>query len=150
MSNVLRLSYGRTRLVFDELRNPYLIPSQVSPNEPFLLNAQRLQNDTLPDAAGVPNSGPVLIRRLGTTECGGGDCIFGSGIGRVGQVNIAGFSPVGVDVNYFPQRRVDNTFQLADMVSYRKGNHNTAFGIDFRRIELNSDLPRNARTLIEL
>ncbi|MGI8917189.1 MAG: carboxypeptidase regulatory-like domain-containing protein [Pyrinomonadaceae bacterium] len=148
MSNVLRLSYGRTRLAFDELRNPYLIPSQVSPNEPFLLNAQRLQNDTLPAAIGVPNTGPVLIRRLGTTECGGGDCIFGSGIGRVGQVNVAGFSPVGVDVNYFPQRRVDNTYQLADMVSYRKGNHNIAFGIDFRRVELNSDLPRNARTLL--
>ncbi len=148
MSNVLRLSYGRTRLVFDELRNPYLIPSQVSPNEPFLLNANRLQNDTLPVNIGVPNIGAVLIRRLGTTECGGGDCVFGSGIGRVGQVNVAGFSPIGVDVNYFPQSRVDNTYQLADMVSYRKGDHNIAFGIDFRRVELNSDLPRNARTLL--
>ncbi len=146
MSNVLRLSYGRTRLVFDEIRDPYLIPSEVSPNSPFLLNARRLQNDTLPADIGIPNAGPVLIRRLGTTECGGGDCIFGNGIGRVGQVNVAGFSPIGVDVDYFPQRRVDNTYQVADMVSYRRGDHNIAFGVDFRRVELNSDLPRNSRT----
>ena len=147
LSNVLRLSYGRTRLVFDELRNPFLIGSQISPNEPFLLNAPRLSNDTLPFDFGVPNAGPVFIRRVGTTECGSGGCgPFDNGIGRVGQVNVAGFSPIGVDVDYFPQSRVDNTYQVADSLSYRTGNHSFTGGVDLRRIDLNSDLPRNART----
>lgn len=151
MNNVLRLSYGRTRLAFDEVRDPYLIPSQISPNSPFLLNTRRLENDTLPVNTGVPNAGPVLFRFSGTTECGinaPGNCATGSGLGRVGQVNIAGFSPIGVDVNFFPQNRVNNTYQLADTVGYRAGNHSLAFGVDIRRVELNSDLPRNSRTLL--
>jgi len=164
MSNVLRLSYGRTRLAFDELRDPFLRPSQVSPNEPFLLNATRTRNVTLNPLptlggsfffTGVPNTGPVLYSTLGTTECGnitaaacaasaGGD----NGLNRVGQVIIAGFSPLGVDVNYFPQQRVNNTYQLADTVSYHVGSHSLAFGADIRRVELNSTLPRNSRTLL--
>jgi hypothetical protein len=153
MNNVLRLSYGRTRLGFDEVRDPFLIPSQFSPNSPFLLNARRLENDTLPAALGVPNAGPVLYRFTGTTECGTSGatpfaCSTGSGLGRIGQVNIAGFSPIGVDVNFFPQNRVNNTYQLADTVGYHAGNHQLAFGVDIRRVELNSNLPRNARTLL--
>jgi hypothetical protein len=151
MSNVLRLSYGRTRLAFDELRDPFLISSELSPAEPFLLNARRLENGTLPVNFGVPNTGPVLYRFRGTTECGtggAGDCTSGNGIGRVGQVNIAGFSPTGVDTNFFPQNRVNNTYQVADSLGYRAGRHNMAFGLDIRRIELNSDLPRNSRTLL--
>ncbi len=151
MSNVLRLSYGRTRLVFDELRDPFLIPSELSPNQPFLLNARRLENDTLPANFGVPNTGPVLYRFTGTTECGTGgpsNCNSGTGIGRVGQANIAGFSPIGVDVNFFPQNRVNNTYQVADSLGYRAGRHSMAFGLDIRRVELNSDLPRNSRTLL--
>lgn len=151
VNNVLRLSYGRTRLGFDEVRDPNLIPSQLSPNSPFLLNAARLQNDTLPIDTGVPNAGPVLYRFTGTTECGtnsAANCSFGSGIGRVGQVNIAGFSPIGVDVNFFPQNRVNNTYQLADTVNWRARNHRLAFGLDIRRVELNSNLPRNSRTLL--
>jgi hypothetical protein len=52
-----------------------------------------------------------------------------------------------VDVFNFPQRRVNNTYQLADTVAVRRGRHNFAFGADTRRTELNSDLPRNARPL---
>ena len=37
-SNQLRLSYGRTRLNFQERRDPSLLASQQSPNTPFLLN----------------------------------------------------------------------------------------------------------------
>ncbi|MEK6336377.1 MAG: carboxypeptidase-like regulatory domain-containing protein [Acidobacteriota bacterium] len=148
MSNVLRLSYGRTRLAFEELRNPFLIPSEISPNEPFLLNARRLQNDTLPLNIGLPNTGPVFYSNVGTTECGSNNCNFGRGIGRVGQISVAGFSPIGVDTNFFPQRRVNNTYQIADTLGYRAGNHSLAFGEDIRRVELNSDLPRNSRTLL--
>ena len=152
MDNVLRLSYGRTRLIFDELRDPFLIPSEVSANQPFLLNARRVENDTLPVSNGVPNTGPVLYRIVGTTECGtavAANCISGtpnSGIGRVGQINVAGFSSVGVNVDFFPQRRVNNTYQVADTLGYHVANHSFSFGEDIRRVELNSDLPRNART----
>ena len=69
-------------------------------------------------------------------------------LGPVGQVEIAGFSPVGVDVFNFPQQRVNNTYQLADNLTFRTGNHSFTFGVDFRRTELHSDLPRNARPLL--
>lgn len=146
--NQLRASYGRTRLVFDERRDTeFLIPTQQNFTNPaerrFLLNAPLRANFSLPDAAGVPNSFPVaycsacLLAK--TTE---------DELGPVGQVNIAGFSPVGVDVFNFPQRRINNTYQLADTVSWNRGNHNFSFGADIRRTELISDLPRNSRPLI--
>jgi hypothetical protein len=155
-SNVLRLSYGRTRLVFDEVRDPFLIPSQVSPNQPFLLNARRLLNDTLTPGLGSPNTGSVIYDTFGTSECGvlsisacaASSGAAGGGIGRIGQINIAGFSPIGVDVFNFPQRRVNNTYQVADTLGYLLGKHGLTFGTDIRRVELNSDLPRNSRTLL--
>src|SRR5207253_8447122 len=46
--NQLRLSYGRTRLRFDEVRDrEHMLASQRFPNEPFLLNAPLLSNFTL-------------------------------------------------------------------------------------------------------
>ncbi|MDT7807411.1 MAG: hypothetical protein QOJ70_1224 [Acidobacteriota bacterium] len=144
--NQLRLSYGRTRLRFDEVRDrEHLITSQSFPNEPFLLNAPLLSNFTLPnfDAANnrlVPNTGPVLLlNNIGTVE---------DVLGPVGQVTIAGFSPVGVDVFNFPQRRVNNTYQFADQLTFKRGSHNFIFGSDNRRTELNSILPRNFRPLL--
>jgi hypothetical protein len=50
-----------------------------------------------------------------------------------------------VDVFNFPQRRVNNTYQLADTLTWRIRSHGLMFGLDIRRSELNSDLPRNAR-----
>jgi len=156
VSNVLRLSYGRTRLAFDEVRDPFLIPSQISPDSPFLLNAPRRLNRTFNPqpilggsfgATGVPNISAVLYQTSGTTECGV-DCANGSGFGRVGQINVSGFSSIGVDVNNFPQNRVNNTYQIADFISYQIGKHSLAFGEDIRRVELNSDLPRNSRTVL--
>jgi hypothetical protein len=144
-SNVLRLSYGRTRLIFEEVRDRSLLPSQQSPNTPFLLNRPRLLNDTLPGAFNFcPGGNTVCYETAGTTEQGD---FFDIGTGPLGQVLISGYSPVGVDVLSFPQRRINNTYQLADTVSVRRGRHNFAFGADTRRTELNSDLPRNARPL---
>jgi hypothetical protein len=68
--------------------------------------------------------------------------------GALGQISVAGFSPVGVDVFNFPQRRINNTYQLADTFTWRTGDHSLAFGTDNRRSELNSNLPRNARPLV--
>lgn len=99
------------------------------------MNAPLFVNDT------TPNSNVVLYDRFfnfSTEDL----------LGPVGQISIAGFSPVGVDVFNFPQRRVNNTYQLADNLSFRTGNHSLTFGVDFRRTELRSDLPRNARPLL--
>ena len=144
--NQLRLSYGRTRLNFQELRDRVFERSSDSlPNIPFLLNAPLILNTTLPVASGtqfLPNTGPVTYSTdplAPRTE---------SALGPVGQVRIAGFSPVGVDVFNFPQQRVNNTYQVADEVSGRRGAHTYLFGADIRRTELNSLLPRNARPLI--
>ncbi|MBD0369508.1 MAG: TonB-dependent receptor [Pyrinomonadaceae bacterium] len=141
--NQLRASYGRTRLIFDA--NPdksFLVPSRAFPNNPYLLNATFLSNFTLPNNFGVPNTtAPVIyVRDPGTTT--------EDLLGTLGQVKIAGFSPLGVDVFNFPQRRVNNTYQIADTMTWRLGNHNLAFGTDIRRTELNSDLPRLARPLL--
>ncbi|MGE0131850.1 MAG: TonB-dependent receptor [Blastocatellales bacterium] len=146
--NQLRLSYGRTRLRFDDERRLTFgleggvlrLPSKALPNEPFLLNAREIGNYTLPDPSGGPNRGSVKYITTGfTTE---------EILGPVGQINIAGFSPAGVDVFNFPQRRVNNTYQIADTLTLRTGVHSLAFGADMRRSELNSELPRNSRPLI--
>ena len=139
--NQVRASYGRTRLVFDELRDTqFLSPSRLAPSlapgdRQFLLNAPLFLNNTL------PTFGNVLYTsffNLGVEDV----------LGPVGQVDIVGFSPVGTDVFNFPQRRVNNTYQLADMLTARLSRHSLAFGADERRTELNSDLPRNARPLL--
>lgn len=145
--NQVRLSYGRTRLNFQSLRDPgFLRASDTLPSESFLLNAPLILNSTLPQVISSinfgPNVGPVLYTRdqsAPRTE---------AALGVVGQVNIAGFSPVGVDVFNFPQRRVDNTYQAADTLTYRARSHSLTFGADTRRTELNSELPRNSRPLI--
>ena len=139
--NQVRASYGRTRLLFEENRDTqFLRPSRLAnslrPNERrFLLNAPLFANDT------IPSSNAVFY-----------DSFFNFGtediLGPVGQITIAGFSPVGVDVFNFPQQRVNNTYQLADNLTLRHGNHGFTFGVDFRRTELHSDLPRNARPLL--
>jgi len=144
--NQFRLSFGRTRLKFDEVRdNQYLIPSQSFRGVPFLLNAPELLDITLPVQAGVPNAGPAIYLHQSPAFQ---STTVESEIGPVGQINISGFSPMGVDVYNFPQRRVNNTYQIADQLTVGVGNHSMMFGADNRRTELNSELPRNARPLL--
>jgi hypothetical protein len=141
LSNLLRFSWGRTRLKFDEIRDTsFLLPTSNrfggdAAQSRFLLNAPSVANTTLPSSSAVSYSTieSSTERRLGA----------------VGQVIIGGFSPVGVDVFNFPQQRVNNTFQIADTIrSNAFKNHNLAFGTDIRRTVLDSDLPRNSRPLI--
>src|SRR5215470_1095988 len=155
--NQARLSYGRTRLRFVEMRpcaapsgvfvNECLTPSARFPNEPFLLNRPEIENLTRPASAGAANTGPVIYQRVTS----GGKQINtedGAELGPLGQLLIAGFSPLGVDVYNFPQRRVNNTYQAADILTLRAGDHNFAFGADTRRTELNSNLPRVSRPFV--
>lgn len=133
LSNQLRGSFGRTRLEFREVRNPFLIPSAALPNTPFLLNAPTRINNTLDPTN--PN-----YATGGTVE---------GALGPIGQLVISGFSPVGVDVFNFPQSRVNNTFQVADTAAWNLGTHRLTFGFDIRRAQLNSNQPRNARPRLE-
>ncbi|HEX7313868.1 MAG TPA: TonB-dependent receptor [Pyrinomonadaceae bacterium] len=143
--NQLRLSYGRTRLRFEEVRDrEHMIDGAAFPDTPFLLNARVLENLTLPNFNAAtnsvtPNTGAVLYRDGGTVE---------QRLGPLGQVVVAGYSPVGVDVFHFPQRRVNNTYQIADQMTLKRGGHTFIFGTDNRRTELNSILPRNFRPLL--
>ena len=43
---------------------------------------------------------------------------------------------------------MNNTYQLADVMTWRTGEHALAFGFDVRRSELNSDLPRVSRPVV--
>ncbi len=143
--NQLRLSYGRTRLDFEEVRDQtFQLPSRLQ-GEPFLLNSPLLENFSLPFDFGLPNTNPVFyVARL----VNGVPRTVEDALGPVGQVDIAGFSPLGVDVFNFPQQRINNTYQIADTLIMPRGDHHFAFGTDIRRSELNSDLPRNSRPLI--
>jgi hypothetical protein len=158
--NQVRLSYGRTRLVFDEVRDTsFLLPSFPA-GVPFILNAPLIGNQTRPEFSMGPNgggrigpnNGPVIYTPLNCPPLPPGVNLPPRSVecelGPVGQVNIAGFNPVGVDVFDFPQRRVNNTYQVADNLTWRVGAHSLAFGTDLRRTELNSALERNARALI--
>lgn len=136
--NQVRFSFGRTRLIFDEGRDTTSLRSVsrkfTDPQDAqFLLNRPLLSNITRP--------GNLVVSYVnsGTTE---------SEIGPVGQLLVAGFSPVGVDVFNFPQRRINNTYQLADSLTFSAGDHGVTLGTDNRRTELISNLPRNARPLV--
>ena len=146
--NQVRFSFGRTRLKFDEIRNTdFLIDSGNFSNIPFLLNAPLRFNITQPQMPGVPNTGAVRFSSF--------DPFPASSIttaeqilGPIGQVSIAGFSPLGTDVYNFPQDRINRTYQLADELTYRLAGHSLVFGFDGRRTDLDSDLPRLSRPLV--
>ncbi len=150
VSNEVRFSWGRTRLEFEEIRDAtgFLSPVSRAFNNPadarFLLNARNIQNNTLPincTQFGCSQPTRVDYQTFGTTE-------NSSFLGLIGQLNVAGFSPVGVDVFNFPQRRINNTFQVADNLRWQIREHSLTFGTDIRRTFLDSDLPRNSRPLV--
>ncbi len=146
--NQVRFSFGRTRLNFEEVRNnEFMIPSGNFPDVPFLLNAPYLFNTTLPQSNGQPNTGNVTY--IGTSpRVTSVRPTVEQQIGAIGQVIVAGFSPLGVDVYNFPQTRINNTYQLADELTWRFNSHSLVFGADTRRTDLNSDLPRLSRPLV--
>lgn len=152
ISDVIRLSFGRTRLAFGEVRDPLTRASASFPNQPFLLNAPLFLNVTAPLANGnltppsfVSASSPqgaaalVLVGLPGATQTE-------SITGPLGQIIMPGFSPVGVDVYHFPQSRANSLVQVADTVTYAspKG-HIFTFGADIRKTLINSTLDRNFR-----
>ena len=71
-----------------------------------------------------------------------------SSTGPIGEMIIEPFSPVGVNTFFFPQGRVNNTFQLADTISWQLPDHSIKFGGDLRRVQLNSFQDRLYRAQI--
>lgn len=109
-----------------------LLPSDQFPDVPFLLNAPVIENLSL------PGTGPRFATRSTTTE---------QLTGPLGQVRVSGYSPIGVDVFYFPQSRANNTFQYADTLIYNRQRHRFTMGFDIRQAKLNNRLERNSRPL---
>jgi hypothetical protein len=134
LANQARFSYGRTSLNFREVRDPLLLPSEQFPDVPFLLNAPLLQNFSLPDTGPTFFTSPDAPNTERLT-------------GPLGQVSVSGYSPIGVDVFYFPQARANNTFQYADTLIYNRQRHRFAVGFDIRQVQLNNRLERNSRPL---
>jgi hypothetical protein len=164
VTSLARFSFGRTRLDFAEVRNPLLLESELFPDEPFLLNAPLLVNTTLPGELTTFLTGNFFLNPGATTERGIGAgrvpvhasgslrpqhlnhlVDHPTGTGQLGQLIVSGFSPVGVDVYNFPQRRANNTFQYADTLLIDLGRHKMTAGFDIRRVQSNSYLPRNFR-----
>jgi hypothetical protein len=58
--------------------------------------------------------------------------------GAIGELIVEPFSPIGVGVVTFPQRRASNTFQYADTLSWARSDHSIRFGSAVRRYQLNS------------
>jgi outer membrane receptor protein involved in Fe transport len=134
-ANQARFSYGRTSLDFAEVAGSPLLfgtpnAASLAPLYPYPVIQQHLTQPTVTDF-GRGSYGP-----FGTT-------------GVVGQLMIRPYSPIGVDVYNFPQRRVNNTFQAADTFTWRAGTHALKFGADIRRVQQNSRLDRNLRSLAE-
>lgn len=152
-SDTIRFSFGRARLYFGEVRHPFLRPSSIVPNHPFLLNAPLLLNVTAPQGNGAL-SAPAYISGSSVRGRGALGSIGGVPItqtehltGPLGQVIIPGFSPLGVDVNNFPQSRIDNTYQIADTITHIRARQIITFGFDFRKSLIDNTLDKNFRPL---
>ena len=137
-ANQFRASYGRTALTFNELRDSYLQKSQRLPNEPFLLNAREFGNLSTP----LFPASYVDYQRLSE------GALSEQTLGALGQVVVAPFSPLGLDVYLFPQSRANNTIQIANTISWFRAEHILKFGGDVRRTHLNSSLNRNYRAQV--
>jgi hypothetical protein len=138
--NSFRFSWGDSSFVMDPAADPSMLPSAAFPGGQALLNKPLLLNATLPTSAHPQfvTSLPGVPYR--TTE---------QVTGPLGQVIVAGFSPVGIDSYHFPQRRGDSTFQFSDSLTVLAGKSSFVGGFDLWYTRLNSDLDRNSRPLLE-
>lgn len=153
LGDAIRFSYGRTSLRFDPVTSQFLSPSHF--NEPFLLNAPLLLNVTSPAADGALNptryisassiEGKEILDRLGYGAVTDSEEITGP----LGQVMISGFSPIGVDVYNFPQKRGNKTIQVGDTITYVRGSHILTGGFEVRKVLIDDSLDRNFRPLVQ-
>jgi hypothetical protein len=150
-TDTIRLSAAGTRFSFGERRDASLLASSALPDTSFLLNAPLLLNVTRPNPDGTLNA-PSFVSAAGTSGSELLNTLGYQGVtqteqltGPLGQVFIAGFSPLGVDVENFPQTRLNRTFQFADTVTAIRGPNVFTFGVDVRKTRIDSRLERNFR-----
>lgn len=123
LGSVLRISFGRTAIGFPHQKSsPLLFGSAPGPEFP----SQFLSAIETPFGTFGP---------------------FGS-TGPIGQLTILPYSSVGIDVFNFPQGRVQNTYQISDILTWLGGSHSVKFGFDIRHSQLNSFSDRNNRPLL--
>ncbi len=143
VSTSFRFAYGRTVGRFQPLPTPQLLQSDYLNKDPlgtgprttlppFLLNAPLL----LDVSDGVGPRYDAGSRSRSTTE-------YVTGV--LGRVNIAGFSPVGLDTFHFPQRRRQSTFQFAENLTWAKRNQTIYAGFDIRQRHFRNSVQRNSR-----
>ena len=158
LTNTFRSSFGQTRAVFHRALPAGLLPSQNYGADPYLLNAPLwLDISRDPLAAGaLPNyvtassqTGSALLKQAPSNYHIPTAVTTEPITGAIGQVAIAGFSPVGVDPYRFPQQRADHTFQFGDLGTWVRQKHTLHVGFDLRRVVLDSNVERNARTQLE-
>ncbi len=144
-ANTLRSSWGNALYRFQPAGD---FSSGQPEGEPFLLNRPLMLNLTVdpaqPQFVAANYSNPLLAGIV----AGNGPVYTEAITGPVGQIQLGGFSGVGVDSYHFPQRRSDGTFQVADTVSTIRKKHMLTVGFEFWYIRLNSDLNRNAAPII--
>lgn len=134
ISNTVRYSFGKTVAHFNGradspllLDAPLLLDRGIGSQANYLL-ASSSEGQALLGSAGLRG----VTRTSNIT-------------GPLGQVALAGYSPVGVDVFHFPQHRRHRTQQAADTILLTKGRNAFAFGGDSHYTLLKSFLERNAR-----
>jgi hypothetical protein len=146
VSSVTRLSFGRTGMDFSDVVGRSPLSSDLFPDQPFLLNAPLVLNVTQPSSpqptlvSASSQPGQSYMKTMGL----GGYTNTEAITGPLGEVTMGGYSSVGVDVFRFPQRRSDHTAQIANTVSMNVGPNSVSYGVDVRRIDLDSNLSRNA------
>jgi hypothetical protein len=147
-SSVTRVSIGRTGMDFSDVGGRSPLPSDLFPAQPFLLNAPLILGVSQPNSAGAATL-PTFVSSARSPEYMSAVNLPGvvnseAITGPLGQIKIGGYSSVGVDVFRFPQRRSDHTYQFASTVSLDLSHHSISYGVDLRRIDLNTNLNRNA------
>jgi hypothetical protein len=67
--------------------------------------------------------------------------------GPLAQVNISGFSPIGVNTERFPQTQAQNTFYLSNNISRYHSVHSFSAGVSTQRLQLNDSIESGVRPL---
>ncbi|HWI16498.1 MAG TPA: hypothetical protein VNT81_02035, partial [Vicinamibacterales bacterium] len=148
LTNNVRFAFGRTATSFDDLPSGRLPATGLFPNERMLLNAPMLLNlstredgPLLASALSRPGRDSYLnaIPRAGESE---------RFLGAIGELRIAGYSPIGVDSYRFPQQRNQRTYQISEQAAWTRGGNTLYFGFDVRRLRLLTAQARNTRPLL--
>ena len=131
------LSLNGTRASLD----PYPVGA-LTQDANLLLNATRpgAGSADVQYVSGSSQAGGQILESLGY----GGITTTEPITGEVGQLEINGFSPVGLDPFSYPQKRVNSTTQI----SYSVASSKFSFGAEWRQRRVNTQVVQNSRPLI--